>query len=104
MSIRNVHGGDSIMVGINDIESNTNCGIYSILCRLKMEIFVRDPTCLEKLRIDENQLVPGKLKRGSTEVQVNYVTISSIHELIQATKSDLQKWNGNISDLNETQL
>ena len=92
------------MVGINDIESNTTCGIYSILCRLKMEIFVRDPSRLEKIHIDENQLVPRKLKKGSTEVQVNYVTISSIHELIQATKSDLQIWNGNISDSNETQL
>ena len=103
-SIHDVHGGESIMTGINDIESNTTCGIYSILCRLKMEIFVRDPTRLENIHIDENQLVPNKLRRGSTAVQVNYVTISSIHELIKATKSDLQKWNGHISDSIETQL
>ena len=92
-----VQEGDSFTNDLNDIENNSTYGIYPILCKLKIELLVRDPH-LPEIQIDEDQLIPDKLKSSmvwSATVQINYVTISSIQKLIRSTISDLHKWNQN---------
>ena len=81
---------------MDDIENNATCGIYALLCKLKLEMFVRNKFRPE-IHIEEDHLIPDELKRPVENmydlVAIKYVTISSIHELIKSSISDLQNWN-----------